>query len=276
MAQDLDESEEAPPGPPVLAATVILVRPAAPGFDVYMVRRQASAAAFANVYVFPGGTVRADDYRPTGDHELSPTTALRLLTERGGVPPAGPDEAIALFRAAARELLEEAGVLLACDSSGQPVQIGETEATKLLQQRREVQAKRLALADVLAGAGLRLDWPRLHYFSHWITPIHLPRRFDTRFFLAELPPGQTALHCQIETTAGVWVRPDAALARARDGSFPIVFPTARHLERLAQFASVEELLRFARHKLIRTVLPTRGVDPNTESIAPPPEVAACW
>src|SRR5688500_1738885 len=92
------------------SAAVRRVRPAGEGSEVLMVRRGAGAAAFGGAWVFPGGLVEPDDYVP--DDDFRPTEAFEELTWRGGTPPGSPDEALAIWRAARRELFEEAGVLL--------------------------------------------------------------------------------------------------------------------------------------------------------------------
>src|SRR5713226_6428335 len=106
-------SPDTPVSPARPAATVILVRPSGETFEVLMVRRLASASAFADVFVFPGGVVRADDYVPDpGDAGFAAEDALAAVTTRGSQPPADAELARALFRAAIRELFEEAGILL--------------------------------------------------------------------------------------------------------------------------------------------------------------------
>ena len=105
------------------ASTVILTRPVERGFEVLLGRRLASAAAFAGVFVFPGGGVRLDDYDSdeTG-RGLTATEAIACLSLRGGRPPAEPGLALAYYRAAIRELFEEAGILLARDKDGRSPQ----------------------------------------------------------------------------------------------------------------------------------------------------------
>jgi hypothetical protein len=88
-------------------------------------------------------------------------------------------------------------------------------------------------------------------FSHWVTPALLAARFDTRFFVAEMPPGQAALHDTIELSDGVWLAPSGFL----DGDYHVVYATAQHLRRLAPFGTVAELLEFARHKRIQRLSP---------------------
>jgi 8-oxo-dGTP pyrophosphatase MutT (NUDIX family) len=242
------------------AATVILVRPAGAGFEVLMVRRLASASAFADVFVFPGGVVRDDDYAADPlTTDFSADEALQALTERGGWPPESAGLARAFYRAAVRELFEEAGVLLAHEMNGQAFRIPDGGAERWSEHRDALQSGRLTLSDLLATEQLAVDYRRLTYFSHWITPNFSPRRFDTRFFLAQMPEGQTAIHCQVETTEGVWITPRAALAGWDSKTFPLVFPTRKHLERLAALDSLADVLTFARTKQIRTLHPGHDI-----------------
>jgi 8-oxo-dGTP pyrophosphatase MutT (NUDIX family) len=89
----------AQPAVPRLAATVVLLRPASPGIEVYLLRRAASMAFASGMYAFPGGAV------DPGDHEGEALAAG--WGERLGRPEA---EAQAVVRAAVRELAEETGV----------------------------------------------------------------------------------------------------------------------------------------------------------------------
>jgi 8-oxo-dGTP pyrophosphatase MutT (NUDIX family) len=52
----------------------------------------------------------------------------------------------------------------------------------------------------------------------WVTPDVLPRRFDTVFFVARAPEGQTGRADPTETEGLCWIRPADALARHHAGS----------------------------------------------------------
>src|SRR5690606_34700843 len=94
------------------------------------------------------------------------------------------------------------------------------------------------------------------YFSHWITPIGNPRRFDTRFFVAEAPADQAAMHDGAEAIDHVWVRPAQALDMHRQGRFPLVYATRTTLEQLADFGSVAQVLDHARkQREVATIMP---------------------
>ena len=89
---------------------------------------------------------------------------------------------------------------------------------------------------------LHLAVDHIHYFSHWITPVGAPRRYDTRFFVAAAPPEQVPLHDDRETIANLWIRPADALERHRAGEFDLIFPTIKSLETIARFERSADLL----------------------------------
>src|SRR3954454_17720447 len=97
--------------------------------------------------------------------------------------------------------------------------------------------------EVEEEAGIALGDPAaLVRFSRWITPAIIRIRFDTHFFLAPMPPGQEARPDASETVDARWYTPGGALDAFRHGEIELVFPTIKHLEQLAPFASADELL----------------------------------
>lgn len=242
-----------------------------------MARRIAAARAFAGAFVFPGGTVQKDDFAadplPSG---FAAADADHALSARGGTPPDEPAAARAIFRAALRELFEEAGVLLAQDAAGRPFQAAPADAAVWQKRREALQAGQLSFSDLLTVGRLVPGYRSLTYFSHWITPVSVPHRFDTRFFVAQLPEGAEPTHTAIELTESLWITPRAALARADAGSFPIVFPTRMHLRRLAAWETLPDFLAFARTKEIRTVQAAREIVDGEERITLTDGVLECW
>jgi hypothetical protein len=142
--------------------------------------------------------------------------------------------------------------------------------------RAALQAGAISLWDVAAREALALAPERLAYWAHWITPLSRPRRFNTRFFLAEMPDRQEALHCAIETTDGVWIAPSVALRGHAAGEFPLVFATRAHLHRLAAFPTLDALWAYAASKPVITVLPREDERSDPPRFIIPPEVAECW
>ena len=211
------------------------------GLAVYMTRRSARSRFVPDASVFPGGAVDAADGRPE--------SLARLF---GAVPGARPELAVA----ALRELLEEAGVLFACSQDGAPAEPGG-ELRALL---RSELAGGAPFAVSLAQRVLFLDTRELTYYSNWITPESEPQRFDVHFFIARSPHGQEPAADAFEVHDGRWLTPADALARGERGELTIVFPTRKHLERLAAFTNVGELLAHARGRHVSPVLSYRRSD----------------
>jgi 8-oxo-dGTP pyrophosphatase MutT (NUDIX family) len=240
------------------AATVMLVRDGDGdgdmGLEVFMLRRHLNSAFLGGAYVFPGGAV--DDHDRTPEIEAvcagrADADASRLL---GLDPPVG---GLAFWVAAVREAFEEAGVLLAYDADGAICDWTDPDvAARFEQHRKAIHAGERFLVDICADEGLRLAVDSMHYFSHWITPVGPPRRFDTRFFVAKAPAGHTYLHDERETIANEWVRPRDAVARQERGEIDMIFPTLRTLEQIGRFDTTDALLEAAaRIESVPTMLP---------------------
>lgn len=220
------------------AATVTLVRDAPRGLEVLLLQRSLHSGFMPGVHVFPGGALEQADSAPGIGARcagLDDAQASRVLgIERGG---------LAYWVAAVREAFEEAGILLACDARGELISFAqEPLARRFHEYRKCIEAGDLTLEAVLVAENLRLATDRLVYFAHWITPVGLPRRYDTRFFAALAPERQEAIHDESETIAHSWVRPAEALARHRDGEYRLRAPTLATLERFAAFDSSAALL----------------------------------
>jgi 8-oxo-dGTP pyrophosphatase MutT (NUDIX family) len=129
-----------------------------------------------------------------------------------------------------------------------------------------------ALRELDEEAGIRLDDPAaLVPFSRWITPAEVRTRFDTWFFLASAPDGVEPQIDGEEAVDSGWFTPDAALEAHKSGEILLVFPTIKHLEQLAPFGSVAELLDHARDKEILPVTPRVVMGGETARILLPGE-----
>ena len=113
-----------------------------------------------------------------------------------------------------------------------------------------------AVRELREEAAIELDDPEaLVKFSRWITPAQVQIRFDTHFFLAGLPAGQEPRVDGEECVDLGWFTPTAALDAHGAGELALVFPTIKHLEQLGEFASVAELLDYAREREVQPVEP---------------------
>jgi 8-oxo-dGTP pyrophosphatase MutT (NUDIX family) len=120
----------------------------------------------------------------------------------------------------------------------------------------ETALRAAATRELREEAGIELPEPdRLVAFSRWITPAVVKIRYDTWFFLAPAPDGAEPVIDGEEVVAAGWFTPVDALQAAGDGEILLVFPTIKHLEQLASFASASELLRHARSSTVAPVEP---------------------
>ncbi len=227
------------------AATVVLVREAddrAPGFEVFMLLRAVKSDFNAGAYVFPGGGVDRADAVPGVQNICSGLDAAAASARLGLA-----DGGLAFYLAAIRECFEEAGVLLAADAAGRTLSLHEPAVKqRFAAHRAALNAGQTTLPAICAQEQLHLPLGEVHYYSHWITPEGMPRRYDTRFFLCRAPAGQEPLHDGEETVDHCWVRPAEALARYAAGSFSLVPATRKQLEFLARHPTVDDLLTAVR------------------------------
>lgn len=211
------------------SSTVVVVRDAVSRPEVLMVKRHQDAS-FGSAYAFPGGVLEAAD-RNVHEHcaGVSAEQACRVLNlDAGGLD---------YFSAAIRELFEETGVLLATSNfSGDELDAARTA----------LNAGTLLWDDFVARNNLALRCDRLHYFSFWITPPGLPKRYSTRFFLSAMPADQTASHCGGELTDSCWLPAADVLAARRAHTMKVHYPTRKTLESIAHFDAVDAVLDWAR------------------------------
>lgn len=239
LNQEIVESE------PVPAATVVVLRETHSGPEVLMLRRNTASSVLGGAYVFPGGKV---------DHQLDTVWPERLLPNTADLrqhlnePDTALDEVARVYAAAVRETAEECGVLLGWEGAT-PEQIDFALAA--LHKGQPMQ-------DVLDLSGWRLDANALHPWSRWVTPKRpsvTNRRFDTRFFVAELPPGQSARHDGHEITASAWMRPQDALQRYWQREFDLAAPQIITLQHLGRYSTVQEVITRAKQQRPRTIHP---------------------
>jgi 8-oxo-dGTP pyrophosphatase MutT (NUDIX family) len=235
---------------PRLAAAVMLLRDSGAGPQVFMVRRSLKSEFMPDVYVFPGGTVSADDLTTEAASDLCRPVSSTL---------ADPEGRTSLGRgirvAAIRELFEEANIFYACSSECTLLALNETSLARFADYRRALNERRGDLVSILREEHLVLATDILAYYSHWVTPERSLRRYDTHFFLAPVPPEQVARYDAFETSAGVWIRPVDALQQFEDGIFPLAFPTVHQLRELVGFVDVSSALAVAAERYVVTYKP---------------------
>jgi 8-oxo-dGTP pyrophosphatase MutT (NUDIX family) len=204
------------------------------GVDVFMLRRVSTMEFAARMMVFPGGGVDPRDADPSLPWVgPSPAEWGRLLLA---------DEAIAreLVAAAVREVFEECGVLLAGPDADSVV--GDVSGPQWQAERKALLSREISLAQMLIRRGLLLRSDLLRARAHWITPEFEPKRYDTRFFAALLPPGQIADDQTSEADHADWTDPARLLEDYATGAALLMAPTVVCVEQLAAAASAAEFL----------------------------------
>ena len=226
VTQDDQALTEIPVARP--SSTVILVRDAGGVAEIFMVRRH-EKSSFGAAYAFPGGVVDPED---TEVRSNCVGVSEAQANSRLGVEADGLD----YYAAAIRELFEESGVLLAdfraVDENLQSVRDGLNDGS-------------VNWDDFVKRNELQLRCDDLHYVSHWVTPEQLPQRYSTRFFVAALPDGQSAMHCGGELTESCWSTASETLAAGRRGDAKLHFPTTKTLESVARHESYDAVLDWA-------------------------------
>lgn len=224
--------------PPLPSATVMVVREGAigRGMEVLMMRRHANSGVLGGAHVFPGGKVDlADQAVAASAWDRSAVACREALHE----PDLAEGLTLGLYAAAIRETFEECGLVL-----GAPLGI----------QADAVAVMRASLARgapfVEAMQALEAPWAAsaLLPWSRWVTPripSMMSKRFDTRFFVALAPAGQTAQHCEREATEAVWLAPQAALERAWSGEIDLAPPQIMSLSHLCCLKTVQAVMAWA-------------------------------
>jgi 8-oxo-dGTP pyrophosphatase MutT (NUDIX family) len=260
------ESGTPVPVTPRQAATVMLVRGGSPRpgtaagatapVEVFMLRRARTMAFAPDAIVFPGG--RVDDLDADPDLPWAGPSARRWARRLDC------DEATAraLAVAAARELFEETGVLLAApDETGElpgPLPQAWAEDRSRLARHEESLAAVLARRELV----LRADWLGLR--SRWLTPEFEPRRYDTFFFAALAPKGQSPDADTLEAAGGGWMRPEQVIADADGDKILLLAPTAYNLAHLASAASAEAFV--AERPTVRRIMMAPKTKPDGEIV----------
>jgi len=202
------------------ASTVIVLREAGGGLETFMLCRHHQSGFMGGAHVFPGGKVDPSDAE-AGWHARVDRPAEEI-TELLGETDA--EVGLGLLVAAVRETFEEAGVLLAKTATG-----ADLPATR---ERLHGGASFAELADAI---NMKIDSGALTPYARWITPKMESRRFDTRFYIAVLPEGQSASHDGTETTSAIWLRPAGAIEDMHAGRIKLAPPTVRTLQWLTEF-----------------------------------------
>ncbi len=200
------------------ASAVVMFRRVPPkdgdaGVELFWLRRGAQLSFAGGFYAFPGGKVDPQDAQLPVEGAQGLDAALRV--------------------AAARELLEETGVLIA-QGAEKLSQVQVSAAREALLERKR------GFAELLKDHGLTLRASDFLDAGRWITPTFMPSRFDARFFLVEAPAHANALFWPGELAEAAWVRPAEALVRWELGTALLHPPNLHALQTFTTFSTPED------------------------------------
>ncbi len=227
------------------ASTVILLRAATPGFEVFLLERNRGMGFMPSMWVFPGGRVDSTDGLDGHPHVRgAPVGPSSLLGE----------SPVAHGVAAVRETFEEAGVFVG-------------DGALPADQRAPLAAGEVALTALLEASQAVVDLPRLHAWARWITPKGETRRYDTCFYVVVADDAEGE-HDRSENVASTWLRPREALDRGFMG-MPMAPPTWWALRELCAYRSTEEVLAAAATRPTRPISPIGVFEPGRFAILLP-------
>ena len=236
----MELNSDIPLPPPRDAATVVMLRDGTQGLEVFLVKRHGLSDVLGGAYVFPGGKLDAADLL-LGAHVDQSMVEMHTTLGEPDTPPA---TALGLYVAALREAFEESGILFSSDA--------------LAAQAALRQDPQQPFNAWVAKRALTLQTRQLLPWTRWITP-RMPsvssKRFDTRFFVAEVPANQVARHDDFETTASAWLQPRLALQQYWDRQIELAPPQIMSLAHLSRHASVRSVLQEARKRPPPVIFP---------------------
>lgn len=218
-----------------------------------MVERHHQIDFATGAMVFPGGKVEEADRDPEVHRRCDGVEGL-------------DEDAITVRVAAIRETFEESGVLLAAEREGQrridPERLRGIDA----RFRHDLERGQVTLGEMLEAEDLSLRCQDLVTFAHWITPLFMPKRFDTYFYLVEAPADQVALHDGRESVDSVWTTVHGAIEDQEAGRRTIIFPTLAQLQKLGRSHTVSEAMAVTREHPVVTVLPELKKGPDGKPV----------
>ena len=124
-----------------------------------------------------------------------------------------------------------------------------------LSDEDEAAFRMAAVRELQEEANVYITIDDLQPFAHWVTPEIEIRRYDTRFFIARMPDGQTAKHDESETVALEWLSPQEAIARFQRKELLLPPPTYTAIRQLAPRTSIDDAIGWARSRPIVRVMP---------------------
>ncbi len=168
--------------------------------DFFLVKRNPELKFFGDYYAFPGGTLDAEDSEiPVNNSSVFPKALKPYIV------------------AATREVFEETGVLL---TKGQENLSPENK----LSYRNALLNDEITFLEILDNESLEVSTEPFRFLGEVLTPEFAPVRYDTKFFLVEIPDGQTPEVINGELVEGGFYTPARAISIWKKGGIDLVPP----------------------------------------------------
>ncbi len=221
---------------PRLSATMMVVREAngPHGFEVMAIKRSQNLRVLPGFMVFPGGVLDQMDVfsaksLQNGQVRTPHLFAIEEAEFKGEVLPQNVLY-LSLVAAGARELLEEAGIYMANSRQGE--HLAKIRASLLQGQGSE-------WIELITKES---SWYPLHYVGRRVTPQQVKHRFDTHFFIVQVPRDTEATPSPDEVETVFWSSPEALLDGFQKDEFHMAPPTVDALLTLGHHYSLVDLM----------------------------------
>ncbi len=227
------QKDSTPEKPVRQASTVILIRKDSEQYTVYLMKRNTKSGFMGGLYVFPGGVVDPLD------------RDVFFWQDHMDMTIEDPDmeDAVGFSMAAIRETLEEAGVFLA-----KMDQKTQADFDHICEYRLKQTLSPSWFKNKVKDENWTLECSRLKKWSHWITPLLMKKRFDTRFFIVQMPDHQECRPDNREAMHGIWLHPLTALEQNLTGEVPLSPPTVVTLTQLLEYPAFSDLMVYIENK----------------------------
>jgi len=211
-------------------------------FVVFLIQRSKAMKFLGGVHAFPGGKLEDDDFseKSLGRCKgLDKTKAHQLILDNNTFH-TNTNYSLGFWIAGIREVFEEIGILFAYDSHLKLVDFSHpAQKTKFEVYRNELLQNKIRFSEIIAQEDLFYAVDKLLYFNHFITPELSPIRYDTRFFLAELPLNQSIDMCSAEIISTEWDSPSQILEHYRKKEIKLIPPQYACISKLQKIADIK-------------------------------------
>ena len=212
-------------------------------FEIFLIQRSKEMKFLGGVHAFPGGKLEQDDFSEKNLVKckgLNKDQAYKLILDEKTYHK-NKDYSLGFWIAGIREVFEEIGILFAYNKALNLLNLSNPKYKQKFENYREKLLRdEILFSDIVDKEELYLATDKLYYFRHFITPEISPIRYDTRFFLAELPPNQPIKPDTNEIISYEWTNPAEAIKQYRKKEIILIPPQYSCLLSLQRVIDIKE------------------------------------